>query len=164
MPAGRHCYVRPNRTKSRPFTCRDIARIIITGIQDGEIERKCVVAVAIRASGYSVAICLALTWITNIDSIEDRHGKAQTLAKLSALLSAIAALLKKTSRVAKIISVVVALLSGLSLFLQVLADILDEIELLDELAELKEIVCDSAAFDDFYKSIEAKYKRIDQVG
>lgn len=140
------CYNRPNRTKARPFTARDVARIAKYAVDDGAEVRDLIVKVA-KALGLAFVLCIlarALNAVLVIARLFAKIGGAAAVASLIERLIGLLSggLIRKIPRINAITILLVILLESFKEVVDAIAVMVDDISVIESASEFLNDLCD----------------------
>jgi len=144
----RVCYYKPNRTRVRHFSEKDVRRIAKYAIQDGADPIKILAGVAV-AAGLGYAFCIMVRAIDNTLNLGRGLAKIGGVLALGKLIDFLLTVvtngafkrLGQVNRVAAIIILAIGLLEGL---LRAAKSILEDASTIDMASEMAHKLCDAA--------------------
>lgn len=133
------CYVRPDRSKPRRFTCADARRISRYAARESGPE--CVAREVLSELGFGEGICSLLKAALAIARVSDVVGLARILASIATLISAIMFALRPVEGVSRRIKALLVLLGAANVALNSLVELLGEFEVA-AIEELQDVFCE----------------------
>jgi len=137
-PPGWRCTKRPNRTRPREFTCRDVERIARKAL--ARSPRACVAVAALSATGYLETVCDLFGWLDTIVAFERRYAIRDMLRGVKRIFTIIVGILQFVGGTGAVLRAI-AVLELVDEYLGLLADVVANDELFESLVELRLQMC-----------------------